>query len=71
MKKWNNPEIVALNISETALPSRCTIPGGVCNDPNRPSNNGNGYCKKNECPYFRKEEFDSSETGESDIDGLS
>ncbi len=56
MKKWNNPEIVVLNISETAKPGTCNVPGGKCVNPQHPSNNGNGngngygICK--DCPYF-------------------
>ena len=72
MKKWNNPEIAELNISETAKkPSKCNAPGGQCVDSNRPNNNGNGYCQQSNCPYYRDYVADSDEIDEDDSNGLS
>ena len=50
MKKWNNPEIAELNISETAKSDKCHASNGTCS-----SYPGNwGYCNQITCPYYDK-----------------
>lgn len=62
MKKWNNPEISVLNISETAKNTICTVTGGTCI--NNASANAWGQCKK--CPVYLNQNGANAGIGSTD-----
>ncbi len=64
MKKWNTPEISALNISETAKNTTCGITGGTCIS--GANANAWGQCKK--CPVYQNQSGTNVGTGSSGND---